>query len=93
MPFSRRQGRNGYSQQSEMVPLDCNRGWNPCRLSLVEGGNRSGGPVVYPADLTSQATLKEVTILAEIVEQPGKSGFIACPEDCGVFRGAFRNGR
>jgi hypothetical protein len=49
--------------------------------------------VVYPADLTSQATLKEVTILAEIVEQPGKSGFIACPEDCGVFRGAFRNGR
>jgi hypothetical protein len=49
--------------------------------------------VVYPADLTSQATLKEVTILAEIVEQAGKSGLFACPEDCGVFRGAFRNGR
>jgi hypothetical protein len=58
----------------------------------MQGGNRSWRPVVYAANLTSQAPLKEVTMLAKIVEQAGKSGFIACPEDCGVFRGAFRNG-
>ena len=41
-----------------MVPLDCNRSWNPCRLALDECGNRTRGPVVYAGYLASQATLK-----------------------------------
>jgi hypothetical protein len=75
-----------------MVPLNRDSGRNSGRFSFVEGGNRSWSPVVYATDHTSEATLKEVTVLAEIMQHAGKSSFIACPEDCGVFRGALGDG-
>jgi hypothetical protein len=75
-----------------MVPLNRDSGRNSGRFSFVEGGNRSWSPVVYAAYLTAKATLKEIAVLAEIMQQAGKPGFIACPDDCGVLRGAFRDG-
>jgi hypothetical protein len=76
-----------------MVPLDRDSRCNTCGFPLVEGGDRSWSPVVYAADFASQATLEEFSVLAEIVQQAGKSRFLAGAEDCGVFRGAVRDGR
>ena len=75
-----------------MVPLDCNRRWNPFRSTRVKCGNRTWSPVVYAADLASQSTLKQITVLTEIVQRAGKSGFVARTEDGGIPRCAFRNG-
>jgi hypothetical protein len=75
-----------------MVSLNRDSGWNACRSSFVERGDRTWGPVVYAANLASQATLKQVAVLAEVVQQAGKSRLIAGPEVCGIPRGAFRDG-
>jgi hypothetical protein len=76
-----------------MVPLNRDSGRNSGRFSFVERGNGSWSPVVYAAGLTTKAAPKEIAILAEIVQQTRKSGFIAGPEDGGVSRGAFPDGR
>lgn len=57
--------------ETSVMSLDCQGRTNAITLIVLESKPRAVRPVVHSSFMTSQATLKEVGVLPDIVQKPG----------------------